>query len=304
LTKDGAVKVLDFGIARMRELQSARLTLTTQGAIGTPAFMPPEQARGRWDDVGPRSDIWAVGATMFTLVAGRLVHTAPTVNELMLAAMTKPAPPVASAVPGLPPQVAEVIDRALSYEIKDRWADARAMQNALRGAYQSFDRMSLPAPLPAYAGPASAPMSAVMPIAPPPPSVSATGQPVMMGAAPPPAKKGGFPLLAVVGGVAGAAVVGLVLFFLLLRGRAQDPASTTASAAMSASSVPAAAAPSASATAAPEDAAAPTASASAPAPEASAAPTAGATASAAATAPKVPSKPKTPGKTKKFFNKH
>src|SRR6185312_7505302 len=92
LTRDGQVKVLDFGIARMRELQATRLTLTSAGAIGTPAFMPPEQARGRWDDVGPRSDLWAVGATMFTLVSGRLVHHAETVNELMLAAMTKRAP--------------------------------------------------------------------------------------------------------------------------------------------------------------------------------------------------------------------
>src|SRR5262245_49210192 len=120
LTREGNVKVLDFGIARMRELQSARLTLTTSGAIGTPAFMPPEQAPGGWDEVGPQSDIWAVGATMFTLLAGRLVHHADTVNELMLAAMTKPAPPLASAV-NVPPAVARLVDTALAYDSKARW---------------------------------------------------------------------------------------------------------------------------------------------------------------------------------------
>ncbi len=140
LTRDGAVKVLDFGIARMREMQATRLTLTSAGAIGTPAFMPPEQARGRWDDVGPRSDIWAVGATLFTLVAGRLVHEAETINELMLAAMTKPAPPLASVVPGVPPPLAGLIDRALAYDANLRWADARSMQTAARAAYQLIDR--------------------------------------------------------------------------------------------------------------------------------------------------------------------
>src|SRR6185312_803897 len=108
------------------------------GAIGTPAFMPPEQARGRWDDVGPKTDLWALGATMFTLVSGRLVHEAGTVNELMVAAMTKRARPVAWLVPSLPPPVAAVIDRALAYDAAARWPDGRTLQAALRAAYQSM----------------------------------------------------------------------------------------------------------------------------------------------------------------------
>ncbi len=104
LTRDGGLKVLDFGIARVREVSgtaSAKLT-ADGGPMGTPAFMPPEQALGNWDEVGPRTDIWAVGATMFTLLSGRCVHAAETMNQLLLAAMTKPAPPIASLVPGLP----------------------------------------------------------------------------------------------------------------------------------------------------------------------------------------------------------
>ena len=42
--------------------------------MGTPAFMAPEQARARWDEVDGRTDLWAVGATMFTLLTGRHVH--------------------------------------------------------------------------------------------------------------------------------------------------------------------------------------------------------------------------------------
>jgi hypothetical protein len=223
LTREGQVKVLDFGIARMRELQAARLTLTSAGAIGTPAFMPPEQARGRWDDVGPRSDIWAVGATMFTLVSGRLVHSAETVNELMLAAMTKPAPPIGAVVSNLPPPVAALIDRALAYDFNARWADARAMQTALRAAYQSFDRTSIVSgpsgAFKAWTAPAAGPPSVAQP--PPPPSSSVAAHPVTMmgglsGAVPTPTRRR-VPVLALVGGLVGALVMGAILFYALSR---------------------------------------------------------------------------------------
>ncbi len=135
LTSDGGVKLLDFGIARLRD-SMRQATMTSGGAIGTPAFMPPEQARGRWNDVGPRTDIWALGATMFTALTGRLVHEAETVNELLLAAMTKPAPPLASVLPGVPTSVATVVDRALAHDMDARWSDARTMQTMVRMAFQ------------------------------------------------------------------------------------------------------------------------------------------------------------------------
>ena len=134
LTRDGGLKVLDFGIARIREVHgmaSAKLTANS-GPMCTPAFMPPEQALGTWDDVGPWTDLWAVGATMFTLLTGRCVHHAETINQLLLAAMTRPAPPIASVVPGIPAALAAVIDRSLAFDPRRRWPDARAMQRALR----------------------------------------------------------------------------------------------------------------------------------------------------------------------------
>jgi serine/threonine-protein kinase len=139
LTKDGGVKLLDFGIARVRELQSRQATMTGSGAMGTPAFMPNEQARGRWELVGPRTDIWALGATMFTLATGRCVHVADTVNEVLLAAMTKQPQATATVEPGLPPAFTGLVDRALAYDIEGRWADARGMQAALRSAYPMLD---------------------------------------------------------------------------------------------------------------------------------------------------------------------
>jgi serine/threonine-protein kinase len=65
------------------------------------------------------------------------VHVADTINEQLLAAMTKPAPPLASLVSTVPIPVLEVVDKSLQYAKEERWADARAMQRAIRDAYQA-----------------------------------------------------------------------------------------------------------------------------------------------------------------------
>jgi serine/threonine-protein kinase len=155
LTKTGELKLLDFGIARLRELGSVRAT-TTGSTMGTPAFMPPEQASGRWNLVDGRSDIWAVGATMFTLLTGRLVHEEQTPQLIMAASMTKPAPPLASVTRSAPNALAAIVDRALAFEVDERWPNARAMQQAVRAAQLELggSRGALtPKSLPATAAP-------------------------------------------------------------------------------------------------------------------------------------------------------
>ncbi len=138
LTRDGRVKVLDFGIARMQErLQEATRATTGSGELfGTPAFMPPEQALGRRSDVDGVSDVWAAGATAFSLLSGRFVHEAETPEELRVLAATRRAPPLASAAPQVPAPIARVIDQALAFEKRDRWPNARAMLDALTLAQQ------------------------------------------------------------------------------------------------------------------------------------------------------------------------
>ena len=135
LTRTGQVKVLDFGIARLRQLSSLSTSTKVGMTLGTPSFMAPEQARGLWDEVDGRSDVWACGATMFLLLSGSSVHRGRTPNELLLSAMTMRAPPCASAVLHAGAGVARVIDRALVFEREGRWPDARSMQRAVREAY-------------------------------------------------------------------------------------------------------------------------------------------------------------------------
>jgi serine/threonine-protein kinase len=138
LTQEGSVRVLDFGIARMHELAGGTAATKTGSMMGTPAFMPPEQALGHANEVDARSDLWAVGATMFALLSGRYVHPADTANEQMIRAATTPAPPLGSVAPGLSPMVSEIVDRALAFERADRWPSARAMKGAVRGALREL----------------------------------------------------------------------------------------------------------------------------------------------------------------------
>jgi eukaryotic-like serine/threonine-protein kinase len=149
LTRDGELKILDFGIARLREYTPDGNSTRVGSLLGTPAFMAPEQARGRWDEVDWRTDIWAIGATLFTLLSGRFVHEAETVQEQLIHSATVPAQSVGEIVAHLPPAVIELVDRALAFDRNERWADARAMLAALRaaaGLESSDGPLTLPAP--------------------------------------------------------------------------------------------------------------------------------------------------------------
>ncbi len=130
LTVDGELKVLDFGIARIRQ-GDGRGTTQTGDVMGTPLFMAPEQARGRWDEVDVRSDLWAVGAVAFTLLAGRPVHITKTSTEALVKVVTEPVVPLSLVVDGLPRLLTDWVDRALAFEKQQRFDDATSMRLAL-----------------------------------------------------------------------------------------------------------------------------------------------------------------------------
>jgi serine/threonine-protein kinase len=133
--RDGAIKVFDFGIARVRETMSTGSHTTGSGMLlGTPAFMAPEQAMGKASDVDARADIWAVGATLFALMSGSTVHEGDTGRELLVKLISQPARSLSAVAPAVPSALGKVIDQALTVDREQRWPSAQAMRSALEEA--------------------------------------------------------------------------------------------------------------------------------------------------------------------------
>lgn len=122
LLLNGKVKLLDFGIARVR----AGVRTAAGTMLGTVAFMPPEQLKG--ETIDSRADLFAVGATMFTILSGRRIHLARNDSQLALFMLTKPAPALLSVASNLPEHVGMVVDRSLAYLPQRRYPDAQTMR--------------------------------------------------------------------------------------------------------------------------------------------------------------------------------
>jgi WD40 repeat protein/tRNA A-37 threonylcarbamoyl transferase component Bud32 len=92
LDRDGLPKITDFGLARMVANES-HLTVSGQ-VVGTPSYMPPEQAAGKSEQIGPAADVYAVGATLYCLLAGRPPFQAASVMETLKQVLEQePVPP-------------------------------------------------------------------------------------------------------------------------------------------------------------------------------------------------------------------
>lgn len=228
LTDKGQLKLLDFGIARMRETNPSAPSVTRTGAtLGTPAFMSPEQARGRSREIDGRSDVWAVGATLFTLLTSRFVHPGETPNEVLIKTATESATPLSSLREDLSPAVCHLVDRALAFQTDERWPSAAAMRDAIADLARSEqielvlpfgDASARPASLPDFSG-------ATVESAPPcGPVAEPTPGPAQFSLPPPPARRGVSPLLS-----AGAVALAIAACFALLR-PASAPSSTLAAA--------------------------------------------------------------------------
>ena len=124
------VKVLDFGIAKLRDdAGAAQASTTSVGAIvGTPNYLAPEQARG--DAVDGRADLYAVGCLLHELVTGRPPFQAPTPMAVVSAHLQAP-PPRADLAPGVTRRFADVIQRALAKRPEERFSSADSMRDAL-----------------------------------------------------------------------------------------------------------------------------------------------------------------------------
>jgi serine/threonine protein kinase len=131
------VKVLDFGLAKSLAPDQTSTTMTNAGALlGTPAFMPPELALGQSCD--GRADLYSLGCILFLLGSGRLPFVSESAHELIAMHGMQPAPPMA----GVPSQLAEVIDRMLEKDPKNRYQSAAENREALEAALDAHRIMT------------------------------------------------------------------------------------------------------------------------------------------------------------------
>ena len=143
ITTSGQVKILDFGLAKVETATSDTTAGVTKTGttLGTLSYMSPEQARG--EHVDQRADIWAFGAMLFEMCAGRQPFRGDSAMAVLTSLATDTPPPLRSLRPDAPPEFAKLVERALVKDVSRRAltaAEARRVISAYR------DRNALAAP--------------------------------------------------------------------------------------------------------------------------------------------------------------
>src|SRR5262245_15177162 len=138
LTSDGQVKILDFGIARVKRVSAAAETITSSPTktteaglvMGTLGYMSPEQARGETADAP--SDIFSLGCVLYEMVSGRRPFVGETVAETIAAILRDTPPPIAHSRSAAPAELERVVMRCLEKQPSERYQSARDLASDLR----------------------------------------------------------------------------------------------------------------------------------------------------------------------------
>ncbi len=134
------VKVLDFGLAKLREAVHAQ-RITNPGMVcGTPHYMSPEQAKGQ--ELDHRSDLYSCGVILFELLTTRIPFDAPTPNQVLTMHMSAVAPDPRNVAPGrhINRELADVVNTALAKQTNERFQSAADFAAALRRAVRTSSR--------------------------------------------------------------------------------------------------------------------------------------------------------------------
>ncbi len=195
LLDSGHVKICDFGIAHISDATSKLTVVGT--ALGTPAFMPPEQWKG--EEVGPGSDIYALGGVLHTMLTGKVPFGGP-LPSLMAQHLTQPPPPIRDARPDVPAELADLVVRMMAKNPAERppsheLADLirRAAGTAPHGTAASLGPQGVlqtgpqPTPAPGWYPPAPPPHPTGYPASGPYPSAQPHGYPAAPASYPTPA---------------------------------------------------------------------------------------------------------------------
>lgn len=137
IRRDGYVKVLDFGLAKVADpfvddTDSAdQSSLTDTGAVmGTARYMSPEQARGLRVDA--RTDVFSLGVVLYEMLAGRAPFNGQTRSDLLVEILTVPPPPLVETAPATPAALETILHKALAKEVAARYATMQELADALK----------------------------------------------------------------------------------------------------------------------------------------------------------------------------
>jgi serine/threonine protein kinase len=131
---DGAVKVMDFGIAK--SLQSESSLTQTGITLGTSAYLAPEQIRG--EPVDRRTDVFAMGTLAYELITYRKPFRGEHLSTILYKILNEPPDPLASHAPEVPPSLAAAVGRAMSKSPEDRFASMREFKRELMAIYREL----------------------------------------------------------------------------------------------------------------------------------------------------------------------
>ncbi|HEY2768064.1 MAG TPA: protein kinase [Solirubrobacteraceae bacterium] len=132
-SREGVVKLADFGIAKATEQSS----ITQVGSVlGTAAYLAPEQARG--EEAGPSADLYALGVVTYQLISGRLPYEAASLTELALKQQREEPPMLDTLVAAVGPELADAVAIALALDPRDRYRSAHEMGRAVADAHQGI----------------------------------------------------------------------------------------------------------------------------------------------------------------------
>ena len=130
LLQDGSALVADFGIALAVQQAGGHRMTQTGMSLGTPAYMSPEQAMGE-RKIGPRSDVYALGAMTYEMLAGEPPFTGPSSQAIVAKVLTEQPPSLRTKRPSVSPAAEAAIMTALQKLPADRWGSAKEFSDAL-----------------------------------------------------------------------------------------------------------------------------------------------------------------------------
>ena len=150
LRRDGYVKVLDFGIAKLAESAFADATADAAGSmtlaetnlgsiLGTVPYMSPEQACPAVGGIDKSTDIWSLGVVLYEIVTGHAPFTGDTPQEVMTSILEKEPPPLTSYVKQTPAELQQIISKTLRKDRDERYQNAHELLEALKGIRRKLE---------------------------------------------------------------------------------------------------------------------------------------------------------------------